>query len=188
MALTTDIPGYVAGTWDIDPVHSDVSFVVRHLGLTRFRRSVEKFRGEIVTAADPLASTVVASVELTSLDTGLESFNRHLFGAEFLDVENHPTADFRSTGLRAEGETFALDGELTVRGVTKPVTFALEVHGFGEGIQGETKASFSASATIRRSDFGIVFDARLGNGRLIVGEDVQLLLEIEAVRREDVTG
>jgi polyisoprenoid-binding protein YceI len=187
MTVAAEIPGYVAGTWDIDPVHSTVSFAVRHIGLTRYRRSVEKYSGEIVTAADPLESSVVASVDLTSLDTGLDSFNRHLFGAGFLDVENHPTAEFRSTGLRAEEENFALDGHLTIRGVTRPVTFSLELHGFGEGINGESKVAFSASTTIGRSDFGITFDARLGNGRLIVGEEVQLLLEVEAVLRTGVT-
>ncbi|MFD2415454.1 YceI family protein [Amycolatopsis pigmentata] len=188
MAVAAEIPGYAPGTWDIDPVHSDVSFVVRHLGLTRFRRSVEKYRGEIVTGTSPLDSSVVASVDLTSLDTGLETFNRHLAGPDFLDLQNHPTAEFSSTGLHASGQDFALDGELTIRGITKPVTFALQLHGFGEGIKGESKVSFSASTTIRRSDFGITFDARLGNGRLIVGQDVQLLLEIEAVLRETATG
>lgn len=146
--MTVEIPGYVAGTWDIDPVHSDVSFVVRHLVLTRFRRGVEKFGGEIVTAADPLASTVVASVDLTSLDTGLESFNRHLHGAEFLDVDNHPAAEFRSTGLRAGGERFALDGELSLRGVTKPVTFALDCSG---SVRGSTARRRCRSPRRRRS-------------------------------------
>ncbi|GAA3523242.1 YceI family protein [Amycolatopsis ultiminotia] len=186
--MTVEIPGYVAGTWDIDPVHSDVSFVVRHLGLTRFRRGVEKFGGQIVTAPDPLDSAVTATVDLTSLDTGLESFNRHLAGAEFLDLDNHPTAEFRSSALRVEDDGFALDGELSLRGAARPVRFALELLGFGTGINGDQKVAFSAAATIRRSEFGIVFDSKLPDGRLIVGEQVQLLLEIEAVLRADVTG
>jgi polyisoprenoid-binding protein YceI len=184
------IPDYAAGTWDIDMVHSDVSFVVRHVGLTRYRRSFEKFSGEIVTAENPLASSVTATIDVTSFDTGLESFNRHLLSAEFLDTENHPTATFRSTGIRTadgagrhEATGFLVDGELTLHGVTRPVTLDLELIGFGEGIKGEPKVAFSASTTIDRTDFGVSFDARLGNGKLIVGSKVQILLEIEAVLR-----
>jgi polyisoprenoid-binding protein YceI len=188
-AATNDtITDYLTGTWDIDVVHSDVSFVVRHVGLTRYRRSFEKFSGEIVTAEDPLASTVTATIDVTSFDTGLESFNRHLLSAEFLDTENHPTATFQSTGVRQGGRHeaagFLVDGELTLHGVTRPVTLDLELLGFGEGIQGERKVAFSATTTIDRTDFGITFDARLGNGKLIVGGKVQILLEIEAVLRD----
>jgi len=181
--MSLSIPDYVAGTWDIDPVHSDVSFVVRHLGLTRFRRSFEKFTGEIVTAADPLSSTVTATVDVTSLDTGLEAFNRHLASGEYLDTGNHPTAEFRSTALRATEDGFELDGDLTLRGATRSVTFDLEPHGFGEGMRGEQKTAFSASTTIDRTDFGLNFGANLPNGRPIIGERVQILLEIEAVLR-----
>lgn len=177
------IPGYVAGTWGIDTVHSDVSFVVRHVGLTRYRRSFEKFSGEIVTAENPLDSTVTATVDTTSFDTGLEPFNRHLNGADYFDTANHPTATFRSTGLRVNGQNFALDGELTIRGVTKPVTFDLEVLGIGEGMRGDAKIAFSAQTTIGRRDFGITADDRVPGGALIVGDEVRILLEIEAVRR-----
>lgn len=177
------IPEYQAGTWDIDPVHSDVSFTVLHHGLTRYRRNFEKFDGQIITAPDPLRSSVTATVDITSFDTGLEKFNQHLLADGFFDAANHPTARFRSTGLRAYREQFALDGELTLRGVTRPVIFDLQLHGFGEGINGDSKVAFSAETTIRRDDFGIVFDATLPNGRLVVGNDVRISLEIEAVRR-----
>ncbi len=177
------IPGYVAGTWSIDPVHSDVSFVVRHTGLARYRRSFEKFSGEIVTAENPLDSTVTATVDTTSFDTGLEPFNRHLNGADYFDTANHPTATFRSTGLRVAEPNFALDGELTLRGITRPVTFELELLGFGEGMRGEAKIALSAQTTINRRDFGITADDRLPGGTLIVGEDVRILLEIEAALR-----
>ncbi|HWC78439.1 MAG TPA: YceI family protein [Pseudonocardiaceae bacterium] len=181
--MSFTIPGYVAGTWDIDPVHSDVSFVVRHVGLTRFRRSFEKFSGEIVTAENPAESSVTATVEVTSLDTGLEAFNRHLAGPDYLDYDNHPTAAFRSTGLRAAEENYALDGELTLRGVTRPVTFDVELLGFGEGMRGEPKTAFSASTTINRGDFGLRVDGKVPSGTLIIGEKVRILLEIEAVLR-----
>ena len=181
--MSVAVPDYVVGTWDVDPVHSDVSFMVRHLGLTRFRRSFEKFSGEIVTAPELADCSVTATVDVTSLDTGLEPFNRHLASAEYLDTDNHPTATFRSTAVRAVGEAFALDGELTLRGVTRPVTFDLETHGFGEGMRGEQKTAFSARTTINRLDFGLTFDGTLANGTLIVGQHVDILLEIEAVLR-----
>lgn len=180
---TLNIPDYQAGTWDIDPVHSDVSFTVVHLGLTRYRRSFEKFDGQIITAPDPLQSSVTATVDITSFDTGLEKFNQHLLADGFFDAANHPTARFRSTGLRTYKEQFALEGQLTLRGVTRPVIFDLQLHGFGEGINGETKVAFSAETIIRRTDFGIAFDATLPNGKLVVGNEVRLALEIEAVRR-----
>jgi len=178
-----EIAGYVAGTWDVDPVHSDVSIVVRHLGLTRFRRSFRKFRGEFVTAENPLDSTVTANIDMSSLDTGLETFDRHLRSADYFDVDNHPTARFRSTGVRPRGERFGMDGELTLRGVTRPVTLDVELLGFGVGMNGEQKAAFSAGTTVNRHDFGITFDGRLADGRLIVGNEVRVLLEIEAVAR-----
>lgn len=180
---TLSLPDYQVGTWDIDPVHSDVSFTVVHLGLTRYRRSFEKFDGEITTTSDPLHSSVSATVDVTSFDTGLEKFNEHLLADGFFDAARHPTARFRFTGLRTYEEQFALEGELTLRGVTRPVIFDLELHGFGEGINGDSKVAFSAETIIRRNDFGIVFGATLPNGRLVVGNDVRISLEIEAVRR-----
>jgi polyisoprenoid-binding protein YceI len=120
---------------------------------------------------------------VTSLDTGLEAFNRHLASGEYLDTGNHPSAQFRSTGLRAAGDGLELDGELTLRGITRPVTFDLESHGFGEGMRGEPKTAFSAATTINRSDFGLSFGGTLPNGTPIIGEQVRILLEIEAVLR-----
>lgn len=178
-----DLGEYVSGTWDIDPLHSDVSFVVRHLGLTRFRRSFTKFAGVIITKDNPLESSVDATIEVSSFDTGLEAFNKSLLSKDFLDAETHPTATFRSTGITAQGDRYAVGGELTLRGITRAVPLDLELLGFGEGIKGETKAAFSAGTTIDRSDFGITFDGRLPNGRLIVGHEVRILLEIEAILR-----
>ena len=180
---TLTIPGYQTGTWDIDPVHSDVSFTVVHLGLTRYRRSFERFGGEITTTADPLRSSVTAQVDITSFDTGLEKFNQHLLADGFFAADRYPSAQFRSTGLRTYEERYVLEGELTLRGVTRPVIFDLELHGFGDGINGESKVAFSAETIIRRADFGITFDATLPGGGLVVGNDVRIALEVEAVRR-----
>jgi polyisoprenoid-binding protein YceI len=157
--------------------------MVRHLGLTRYRRSFEKFGGEIYTADSPLDSSVTATVDVTSFDTGLEKFNEHLFGEQFLDTANHPTATFRSTGVRQHAGHFFVDGSLSLRGFTQTTTLDVEILGFGEGLKGERKAAFSAKTTINRRDFGITFDSRLPGGTLVVGDEVTINLEIEAVLR-----
>ena len=103
-----EIPGYVAGTWTIDPVHSEVSFVVRHMMVSKVRGRFDAFDGTITTASDPLQSTVTATVDLSSVNTGNETRDNHIRSADFFDVEKHPTMTFRSTGVRAEGENFLL--------------------------------------------------------------------------------
>ncbi|SDD63465.1 YceI family protein [Actinokineospora iranica] len=150
-----------------------------------YRRGFERFGGQIVTAADPLDSTVAAEVDVASFDTGLEAFNRHLLAGDFFDVANYPTATLSSTAIRPAGDRFHLDADLTLRGITKAVTFELEVLGFGFGVNGETKAGFSASATVNRGDFGIAFQSVLANGNLAVSDEARILLEIEAVLRAD---
>src|SRR5215475_12667621 len=115
------IPGYLAGTWAIDTVHSEVGFSVRHMMVSKVRGKFTKFSGEIVTAEDPLASSVTAEIDLASIDTGNEQRNGHLRSIDFFDVENHPLMTYRSTGLRVQGDGYVLDGDLTIRGVTKSV-------------------------------------------------------------------
>src|ERR1700749_258872 len=124
-----EIPGYVAGTWTIDPVHSEVSFVVRHMMISKVRGRFDRFEGTIVTADDPLKSSVTASVDLTSINTGQEQRDAHIRSADFFDVENHPNMTFTSTAVRQVDGALLLQGDLTTRGTTKPVTFELEVRG-----------------------------------------------------------
>jgi len=183
-ATRTQIPGYVAGTWDIDPVHSDVSFTVRHMMVSKVRGRFASFSGEIVTADDFTGSTVSAAIDAGSIDTGNEQRDAHIRSADFFDVADNPTWTFRSTGLRVDGDDYALDGELTIKGVTRPVALALEVNGFGPDAYGGTRAGFSASTTINRSDFGVDIQMPLDGGGVVVSEKVQINLEIEAVLRQ----
>jgi polyisoprenoid-binding protein YceI len=182
-ATRTQIPGYAVGTWDIDPVHSDVSFTVRHMMVSKVRGRFATFSGEIVTVEDFTGSTVAATIDASSIDTGTEQRDEHIRSADFFDVANHPTWTFRSTGLRANGDDYVLDGELTIKGVTRPVALALEVNGFGPDAYGGTRAGFSASTTINRSDFGVDIQMPLDGGGVVVSEKVQINLEIEAVLR-----
>lgn len=178
----TKIPGYLAGTWDIDPVHSDVSFTVRHMMVSKVRGHFRVFSGQIVTADDPLASSVTATIELSSIDTGNEQRDAHLGSADFFEVEKYPTMTYRSTGVRADGADLVLDGELTLKGVTRQVPLTVEVNGFGPDPFGGTRAGFSARTEINRSDFNVSFHGVIeSSGGAVVGEKVTISLEIEAI-------
>ena len=177
------IPGYITGTWAIDPVHSEVSFVVRHMMVSKVRGRFDKFEGTIVTAEDPLASSVTASVDLSSINTGQEQRDAHIRSADFFEVEKHTHMTFASTGIRAEGDHFLLDGDLTLKAVTKPVTFKLEVNGFGPDAYGGTRAGFSATTEINRHDFGVSFNGPIPGvpGGVAVSDKVTINLEAEGV-------
>jgi polyisoprenoid-binding protein YceI len=176
-----EIPGYVAGTWTIDPVHSEVSFVVRHMMVSKVRGRFDKFEGTITTAADPLRSSVTATVDLSSVNTGHPDRDNHIRSADFFEVESHPTMTFRSTAIRRGGGDFFLDGDLTIRGTTRPVTLRLEVNGFGPDGYGNTRGGFSASGEINRNDFGVSYNGPVPGGGVVVSEKVTITLEIEAV-------
>jgi len=177
----TTIPGYLAGTWTIDPVHSEVGFSVRHMMVSKVRGKFAGFSGELVTGHDPLDSSVTATIDLTSIDTGNPDRDTHLRSADFFEVEQHQTMTYRSTGVRAEGDDYVLDGELTLKGVTRPVPLRLELGGFGPDPYGGTRAGFTATGEIKRSDFGVDFNAVLETGGLVVSDKVAIHLEIEAV-------
>jgi polyisoprenoid-binding protein YceI len=182
-STAVEIPGYVAGTWAIDPVHSEVSFTVRHMMVSKVRGRFDTFEGSIVTAADPLDSVVTASVDLSSINTGQEQRDAHIRSADFFEVEKHTHMTFVSTGLRANGGDFLLDGDLTLKGVTKPVTFKLEINGIGPDAYGGTRAGFSAATEINRSDYGVTFNGPIPGvpGGVAVSEKVTINLEIEGV-------
>ncbi|MBP2705430.1 YceI family protein [Microbispora sp. RL4-1S] len=174
------IPDYVTGTWSIDHVHSDVAFTVRHLGVAKVRGRFDAFEGQIVTAENPLESSVQATIQSSSISTGSGQRDDHIRTADFLDVENHPTLTFVSTGVRSDGEAYLLDGELTIRGITKPVTLNLEINGFGTGFDGKPVVGFSATTEVNRSDFEIT----AGPAGAIVGEKVKITLEVEANKQD----
>ncbi len=178
-----EIPGYVAGTWAVDPVHSEVSFVVRHMMVSKVRGRFDTFEGTIVTAEDPLASTVTASVELSSVNTGQEQRDAHIRSEDFFGMEKHTHMTFASTGIRVEGDHFLLDGDFTLKAVTKPVTFKLEVSGFGPDAYGGTRCGFSATTEINRMDYGVSFNGPIPGvpQGVAVSEKVTLNLEIEGV-------
>ncbi|MFF5992964.1 YceI family protein [Prauserella flavalba] len=176
-APTTEIPGYIVGTWTIDAVHSDVTFTVRHLGVSKVRGRFGEFGGEIVTAENIADSSVTATIQAHSVDTNNEQRDAHVKGGDFLDVEQFPTLTFHTKGIRADGEDFLIDGELTLHGVTKPVTLNAELGGFGDGMtEGSKVLGVSATTEISRSDFGV--GATIPTA--VVSDKIKIELNIEA--------
>ena len=179
------VTGYVPGTWDIDVVHSEIEFSVRHLMVTKVKGRFREFSGTFVTAENPLDSSVEASVVLSSIDTGNADRDAHLRSVDFFDVENHTTLEYRSTGIcYDDDEGFVVDGELTLRGVTKHVPLNLEIHGFQQTTPfGDSRTGFTATGELDRRDFGVSFNTALEGGGVALGNKVQITLEIQAIRR-----
>jgi polyisoprenoid-binding protein YceI len=176
-----EVPGYVAGTFTVDPGHSDVAFTVRHMMVSKVRGHFTRFQGQLVLAPDPLGSSVAATVDLTSIDTNNPQRDSDLRSANFFEIDKYPTMTFRSTGIRHSEDGFDVDGELTVHGVTRPVTLALDINGFTRDPYGNTRAGFSATAEINRNDFGIVFNIPMDGGGVVIGDRIQIFIEIEAI-------
>jgi polyisoprenoid-binding protein YceI len=180
-ASTATIPGYVAGKWSIDPIHSEVGFSVRHMMVSKVRGRFADFSGEVVTGENPADSSVTAEIVMSSIITGSEQRDEHIRSADFFEVETHPTMTYTSTGVRADGSDFVLDGDLTLKGVTKSVPLKLELNGFGPDAYGGTRAGFTGTAEINRRDFNVNFTAPMQNGGAVVADKVTIHLEIEAV-------
>jgi len=181
-ATETAIPGYETGTWNIDPIHSEVGFSVRHMMVSKVRGRFTKFSGQLVTAQDPTQSSVTAEIDLGSIDTGQEQRDAHIRSADFFEVETYPTMTYKSTGVRVEDGEYILDGDLTLKGITKSVPLRLELNGFGPDAYGGVRAGFTATGEINRRDFNVNFNAPLANGGVVVADKVALQLEIEAVK------
>lgn len=181
MSIATVAPGLTAGTWNIDPAHSEVTFAIRHL-MSKVRGTFTEFSGSIEVAEDAAKSTAAAEIKMASLDTRNADRDAHVRSSDVLDVENHPTMSFVTTGVRSEGGENYLDGELTIRGVTRPVSFEVEFNGVGEDPWGGTRAGFTASTTINRKDWGIEFNVPLKGDKALLGDKVDIQLEVQAVR------
>ena len=178
---TATATSQLTGTWAIDPVHSSIAFSVRHLMVSKVRGHFNEFSGAVVVGEDGTPS-VNAEIAIDSIDTRNEQRDAHLKSADFFDAEKYPTATFASTGVRENGEGYVLDGDFTVKGITKPVSLNLEFNGVNPGMGHGEVAGFSASVVLNRKDFGIDIDMPLETG-VVVGDKVTITLEIEALRQ-----
>ena len=174
----TDISALPTGTWTVDPAHTEVGFVARHLMVTKVRGSFTGVEGT-VEAADPITgSTVDVTVDMASVDTRSEDRNAHLKSADFFDVEQFPTMTFKSTSF--DGET--LTGDLTIKGVSQPVTFDVEFDGVQTDPWGNTKAGFSATAKVNRKDWGLNWNAAIEGGGVLVSDKIDIVLDVQLAK------
>lgn len=173
------IPGYKAGTWVLDPAHSEVTFSVRHMMISKVRGAFTVKSATIEAPENPLEAKVTASADAASVDTGDEGRDNHLRSADFFDAEQFPTIEFVSTGVRVDGDDYLVDGDLTIHGVTKPVTFTVEFGGFGNDPWGNYKAGATAKTVVNREDFGLTWNAALETGGVLVGKDVTIELDLQ---------
>jgi polyisoprenoid-binding protein YceI len=170
------------GDWNVDPVHSTVGFVARHLMIAKVRGRFTEFSGTIHIAEDPLQSWVEASVDLSSVTTGDLQRDTHLRSPDFFDIEKYPTMTFRSTGIKPEGDHYIMTGDLTVAGQTRSVDFRLEFEGVEKDPWGGTRVGFTAEAEISRKDWNLTWNMALETGGVVVGDKVKIELEVEAVK------
>lgn len=170
------------GTWHLDPTHTEIGFQVRHL-MSKVRGKFESFEGTIVTADDVTASSLNVSVDLTSINTGTADRDQHLRSADFFEVEKYPAMTFQSTGIKqVSDEEFVVTGDLTIKGVTKPVELEVEFLGEGGDPWGGTRAGVEAKGQISRKEFGIDFNIPVaGADKAMIGDTIKLQIVAEAV-------
>lgn len=174
----------VRGVWEIDKSHSAAAFSVRHLMVAKVRGRFGEFAGSITVGDTPEQSSVEVTIDAASIDTREPQRDAHLRSPDFLDVETYPTLTFRSTGFRKTGKTtFELPGELTIRGVTRPVALEADFEGLTLDPWGNSRAVFSAQTDIDREDFGLTWNQVLETGGVLVGKQIKIQIEIEAVHK-----
>jgi len=179
---TTTTP--LTGTWTVDPSHSNVEFSVKHLGIATVKGAFRSFAGTLVIGEDLASATASGTVQVASVDTNEPQRDDHLRSADFFDAENHPELTFVATAIRpVDEDTFAIDAELTLHGVTNPITLTAEVQGFEQDPWGNDRVGLEITGQLNRGDYGMTFNQALGSGNVLVSDKVKLSLDISAVRQ-----
>jgi polyisoprenoid-binding protein YceI len=172
-----------AGTFALDPAHTTVGFVARHLVVSKVRGSFSEVSGTITVAGNPLESAVEVVIGAASINTGQPDRDNHLRSADFLELEKYPNLTYRSTGVKShKGNEFVLAGELTIRDVTRAVDLEVEYDGTIVSPYGQEVIAFTASTEIDREEFGITWNQAIEAGGVMVGKKVKIELNIEATR------
>lgn len=174
------------GTFDLDTAHTHVGFVVRHMMVSKVRGRFTSYTGSVTIGEGLQDSSVEVTIDAGSIDTREEARDNHLRSADFFETEKYPEWTFKSTGLTPTGKgEFELAGDLTLHGVTRPVTLQVEQEGIVMDPYGNERIGFSATGEIDREDFGIAFNMALEAGGVVVGKTVKLEIEVEAIRRRE---
>ncbi len=175
----SSIKNLPAGTWSIDPSHTNVGFVARHLMVTKVRGRFADVSGTVEVAEDVTASSVNVTVQMDSVDTRSADRDAHLKSADFFDVENFPTMTFVSTAFDGS----ELTGDLTIKGITKPVTFEVEFNGVATDPWGNTKAGFDAEANVNRKDWDLTWNAAIEGGGVLVSDKIKITLDVQLLKQ-----
>jgi polyisoprenoid-binding protein YceI len=176
-----DLPA--VGTYGLDPTHTHVGFVVRHMMVSKVRGRFTKFDGKVVIAENPTDSTTEVTIDAASIDTREETRDADLRSANFFDVENHPSIAYTSTKVSPSGDEWVVDGDLTIRGVTRSVPLTVTFEGGANDPWGNARIGFSATAEIDREDFGLTWNVALEAGGFMVGKSIKIEIEAELVKQ-----
>jgi polyisoprenoid-binding protein YceI len=173
-----------AGTYLLDAAHKRVGFVARHLMVSKVRGQFSEATATITIDDDPLKTSVTASIVAASVTTGQADRDNHLRTGDFFEAEKYPTIDFKSTGIKShDGNEFVLDGELTIKGVTKPVELVVEFEGATTSPYGQQVFGFEAKTEIDREDWGLTWNVALESGGVMIGKKIKIEIEGEAIRQ-----
>ncbi|MDQ0866680.1 YceI family protein [Arthrobacter globiformis] len=175
MALSTEL---TRGIWTLDNSHSEIAFTVRHAGISKVRGQFKDAAATLNLADDVTATKVEATIQTASFDSGDANRDGHVRGEDFFDVEKFPEISFVSNSLFANGDSYELQGDLTIKGVTRPVSLETEFNGVAVDPFGNTRAGVSAETTISRKDFGLTWNAVLEAGGVLVSDKVAINLEL----------
>jgi polyisoprenoid-binding protein YceI len=182
-STSTVLPtGLTAGTWTLDPSHTEASFTVRHAGISKVRGTIGVTEGSITIGDDLEATAVSVTLDPATVSTGDANRDGHLKSPDFFEIEKFDTWTFVSTGVREDGDKHIIAGDLTIHGVTKPVELATEFNGTAEDPFGNTRAGFEASVVISRKDFGLVWNAALAAGGVLVSDKITISLDVSAIK------
>lgn len=167
--------------WNVDQAHSTVGFEVKHMMVSKVKGQFASYTANIEASdlTDLTGASVSFKIDTASINTGNEDRDNHLKSADFFDVENNPSIDFKSTTISKDGDDYKITGDLTIKGVTKPVTFDVEFGGQGTNPWGVQVYGFEAKGKINREDFGLTWNAALETGGFLVGKDIKIVLDLE---------
>ncbi|MCM3125959.1 MULTISPECIES: YceI family protein [Bacillaceae] len=165
----------------VDQAHSAIGFEVKHMMVSKVKGQFGSYTADVEAAdlADLTTASITFKIDVASIDTRSEDRENHLKSADFFDVENYPTIDFKSTNITRDGDDYKVTGDLTIKDVTKPVTFDVEYGGKGTNPWGVEVYGFEAEAKVNREDFGLTWNAALETGGVLVGKDIKIKVELE---------
>jgi polyisoprenoid-binding protein YceI len=182
--MTTATTPIATGTWTADPAHSTIGFSVRHLGIATVRGSFGEFEGTLEIGDDLSSAKVSGSAKTASINTAEPQRDTHLRSADFFDAENHPELTFESTAVSAiDDDTFEIVGDLTMHGVTHPITLNAELQGAETDPYGNDRVGLEITGQLSRSDWEMKFNAALGSGNLMVSDTVKLAIDVSAIKQ-----